>query len=370
MIIINRLIKGVSFLRNKYAMFLELVKNRELYIYAESYYPECERKKVKTIWYDQLRHILKYGQINAHYFEYGIDRVGINDDDYLDVLHYMIRRDKLNNAKPYNYLCLVRNKKLFAIYGKYYGFPVWDSIGVLQNGVLKEDNGVEHDIIDILKTHKNVFIKPIDGKKGSSIFRIQYDDNKCILNHKIIGTEELYNILLEVSYNDSYLVQDLFIQNKILSALYDKSVNTLRVVTVNPKHSENASDVVFVASILRIGANGSVVDSHSQGGLEVAVNKDGKLDKYAYYKPGFGTKVDRHPDSDILFEGYKIPFYNEAVEMCCNFHAKLNKIHHIGWDVIFSETGVHLFEANDSTGTMLQTFLGPLREQYKTWLPE
>ena len=190
------------------------------------------------------------------------------------------------------------------------------------------------------------------------------------MNHKTIDIEELTNILQEVSYNDSYLVQDLFIQNKILSELYDKSVNTLRVVTVNPKHSENVSDVIFVASILRIGANGSVVDSHSQGGLEVAVNEDGILDKYAFYKPGFGTKVEKHPDSGVIFEGYQIPFYKEAVELCCNFHAKMNRIHHIGWDVIFSDKGVHLFEANDCTGTMLQTFLGPLREQYKVWLPE
>lgn len=370
MIIVNKIKEAISFCRNRYALIIELYKKKDKYIYAETFYPECERKQLKTIWYEQLRHIVKNGYINQHYFEYGIDRVGINDDDYLDVNHYMIRRDKLNDAKPYNTLCLVRNKKLFAIFGKYYGFPVWDSIGVLHNGVITEDSGVEYDIIDILKKHKNVFIKPIDGKKGSSIFRVQYNDGIFSLNHKAISLNELCDIVRDESFKDNYLVQDLFIQNKILSALYDKSVNTLRIVTVNPMHSENVKDVVLVAAILRIGANGSVVDSHSQGGLEVAVNKEGKLDKYAYYKPGFGTKVVSHPDSGTIFEGYKLPFYNEAVELCRNFHAKLNRIHHIGWDVIFSEDGVHLFEANDCTGTMLQTFLGPLKEQYKTWLPE
>lgn len=370
MILINKIKQGVYYCRKSYALLYELVKKREKYIYAESFYPECDRKRIKTIWYEQMRHVFKYGQINAQYFEYGIDRVGINDDDYLDLRQYMYRRDKSNDAKPYNTLCLVRNKKLFAIYGKYYGFPVWDSIGVMQKGVIIEDNGAKHEIIDILKTHKNIFIKPIDGKKGSGIFRIQYDESTYSLNYKTIEVEELCKTLKEASLSDSYLVQDLFIQNKILSTLYDKSVNTLRIVTVNPKHSENVNDVVLVAAILRIGANGSVVDSHSQGGLEVAVNKDGKLDKYAYYKPGFGTKVVSHPNSGVIFEGYQLPFYNEAVEVCRSFHAKLNKLHHIGWDVIFSEKGVHLFEANDSTGTMLQTFLGPLREQYKTWLPE
>lgn len=370
MILIRKLRHCFYYCKRHGRLLSELFRERKKYIFAESFYPECSRKSTKQIWREQIRHILKYGQINAQYFEYGIDIKGVNDDDYLDVYHYMLRRNTLNDTKPYNYLCLVRNKKLFAIYGKYYGFPVWDSIGVLQNEFVIDDKGAELDIMTVLESHRNVFIKPIDGKKGSSTFHIKYKKGTYYLNYNPIDINELCDILKEESRNDSYLVQDLFVQNKIVSALYDKSINTLRVVTVNPKHSEKVEDVVFVASILRIGANGSVVDSHSKGGLEVAVDNDGKLHKYAYYKPGFGTKVDRHPDSGIIFEGYQLPFYKEAIEMCCKFHAKLHGIHHIGWDVMFSDNGVHLFEANDCTGTMLQTFLGPLRKEYENWLPE
>lgn len=174
----------------------------------------------------------------------------------------------------------------------------------------------------------------------------------------------------ELSKGKSYLVQDIFIQHHSLSSLYEKSVNTLRVVTVNPKQSDCKDDVILVACILRIGANGLVVDNHGKGGLEIAVDNVGKLVRYAYYRPGFGTKIEVHPDSGIRFEGYQLPFYKEAVDLCLRFHTKLNKIHHIGWDIAFSEKGVYLFEANDCSGTKLQTFLGPLREQYKVWLPE
>ena len=347
-----------------------LIKKRGKYIYAESFYPECERKKPQRIWYEQLRHVFKYGEINKQYFEYGIDRLGINDDDFLDYRHYKLRRNKHNSAKPFDYLCLVKDKKAFAIFGQYYGFPIWDSIGILHQGLVKDDKDVKYEIKSVLQNHQNIFVKPVDGGGGDGTYNIKCLEGQYYINFEKIDLESLIETLKEISYKESYLIQAIFMQNESLSALYEKSVNTLRVVTVNPQHSEKKEDVILVACILRIGANGLVVDNHGKGGLEIAVDSEGKLEKYAYYRPGFGTKVERHPDSGIKFEGYQIPFYKDAIDLCLRFHTKLNKIHHIGWDIAFSERGVYLFEANDKSGTKLQTFLGPLREQYKTWLSE
>lgn len=370
MIITEKISAVISYCSKSTRMIIDLIRQREKYIFAESFYPERERKTTKQIWLDQIRHILKYGQINKQYFEYGIDIRGVSDDDFLDNLHYIIRRNRLNNAKPFDYLCLVKDKKIFAIFGKYYGFPIWDSIGTLQNGYVKDDKEVKIEIKNVLKSHHNIFVKPIDGGGGDGTYRINYKDGRYYLNYEEIESVDLIEKLNDLSRVGTYLVQDIFIQHEILSSLYEKSVNTLRVVTVNPKQSDQKDDVILLACILRIGANGLVVDNHGKGGVEIAVDSEGKLAKYAYYRPGFGTKVEVHPDSGIVFEGYQLPFYREAVDLCKQFHTKLNKIHHIGWDIAFSEKGVYLFEANDCSGTKLQTFLGPLREQYKTWLPE
>lgn len=362
--------RNLTYCQNSIRLILDLIRQNNKYIYVESFYPERERKSHNRIWYEQLRHILKYGQINKQYFEYGIDIIGVNDDDYLDNRHYVMRRNNLNNAKPFNYLCLVKDKKLFALYGKYYDFPIWDSIGVLHNSFITDDKDVKYKISEILNLYQDIFVKPIDGGGGDGTYRIMMLDGQWLLNFKAIDIDKLCSKLNSLSVDGSYLVQKVFTQHKALSALYDKSVNTLRVVTVNPKQSEDANDVVLVACILRIGANGLVVDNHGKGGLEIAVDSEGKLEKYAYYRPGFGTKLEKHPDSGILFKGYTIPFYQEAINLCLNFHSKLNKICHIGWDIAFAKDGVYLFEANDCSGTKLQTFLGPLREQYKSWLPE
>lgn len=171
----------ILFIRSSFQLILELIKNKNNFIYAETFYPERERKSIKQIWIEQICHIVKYGQINKQYFEYGIDVKGVNDGDYLDNRHYIIRRNSNNNAKPFNYLCLVKDKKTFAIFGKYYGFPIWDSIGVLQNGIIKDDKDVKHDIREILTSHKNIFVKPIDGGGGDGTFRINFQSGQYYL---------------------------------------------------------------------------------------------------------------------------------------------------------------------------------------------
>lgn len=369
MVITRKIVVVLSYCKKSTRLIIDLIKQRHKYIYAESFYPECDRKTTMQVWKEQIRHILKYGHINKQYFEYGIDVKGVKDDDYLDNRHYVMRRNKNNHAKPFDYLCLVKDKKIFSIFGQYYGFPIWDSIGTLHHGIIKDDKDVEFEIRDIVLRHHDIFIKPIDGGGGDGTFRVNYQDGDYYLNFVKTDLDGLISRLAKKTANGSYLVQKIFVQHKVLSSLYEKSVNTLRVVTVNPKHSDKVEDVILVACILRIGANGLVVDNHGKGGLEIAVDSDGKLARYAYYRPGFGTKVEKHPDSGIMFEGYQIPFYKEAIDLCLNFHTKLYKICHIGWDVAFSEKGVYLFEANDCSGTKLQTFLGPLREQYEKWLP-
>jgi len=355
--------------------FLEMLKNikklRHIkkYVYAESFYPEKPHKKHSQILWEQIRHYFKYGDVNEQYFEYGIDVKGIKDDDFLDDFSLKRRIIEANHGSM-DYCCTVIDKNLFSIIGNYYGFPIWDSIGFLNNGHVIDKKDNIYDIDEIVKNFKNLFFKPITGGGGKDTYKIQYNEGAYYINNKEMPIENIVETLSRISYSgNSYLCQRLFMQHHLISKLYDKSVNTLRIVTINPQKSENIDDVVVLACILRIGANGLSVDNHGQGGLQISVDSMGKLAQYAFYKPGFGTKIEQHPDSGIAFKDYQIPFYNESIELCKTFHTKLNHIHYIGWDVAFSENGIYLFEANSKSATKLQTFLGPLRQQYAKWLP-
>ena len=63
----------------------------------------------------------------------------------------------------------------------------------------------------------------------------------------------------------------------------------------------------------------------------ININKDGILSKYAYNKFRYGgPKVEIHPDSGVVFSGFKIPVYYEAIEQACNLHRHLYGLGTIG----------------------------------------
>lgn len=94
-------------------------------------------------------------------------------------------------------------------------------------------------------------------------------------------------------------------QHPAIDDIYDKSVNTLRILTF----IENET-IDIVSCFIRIGAGGSVVDNGSSGGLFVGIEQDtGMLKRTGYRDMKFGGgEFDRHPDTGFKFEGFKVPF--------------------------------------------------------------
>ena len=56
--------------------------------------------------------------------------------------------------------------------------------------------------------------------------------------------------------------------------------------------------------------------------------------------------VYQHPDNSIVFEGFEIPFFKEAVEMSKDLHSKLYRVHSIGWDIAITQNGPVFIEGN------------------------
>jgi histone deacetylase complex regulatory component SIN3 len=91
------------------------------------------------------------------------------------------------------------------------------------------------------------------------------------------------------------------------------------------------------------------VDNWAVGGLAIGIDVENEsLHKYGFYKPGYGTKALEHPNSGIVFDGYKIPFLQQAIEQAKNLHSFLPGVHSIGWDIAIGENGPIIIEGNDN----------------------
>ena len=92
----------------------------------------------------------------------------------------------------------------------------------------------------------------------------------------------------------------------------------------------------------------------------------GMLRKYGFYKPYFGRKADKHPNTGVIFEGIKVPFWKQLLEKAILFHEKLRDIHSIGWDIGITQDGPVFIEGNDNWEiSFLQACNGGLKKEYK-----
>ena len=312
---------------------------------SESYFPELPQKSRFRMALDQLGHIWKYGNFERYYFPYGLDIKGLRDkDDYLDDSWFLWQCAMLNTVlTDHDYTCILRDKELFATLLTEWGFETphtMTSVRTLEEAATVTDM--------LFSQGGTYFCKPLDGQCGGGVFRL----DTCVE----IDRDSVRNRLSQ----GVYLVQTCVVQHPVMDSIYDKSVNTLRILTVMDKGTGKA---VSVAGEVRFGAHGSVVDNLAAGGVAVGIDlKTGQLSEFGICKKGGAKRTPCHPDSLVRFDDVRIPFVQEAVDLAEKLHEKLSSIRVIGWDIAITSDGPIFIEGNDNAEISgLQTVNGGLR---------
>lgn len=330
----------------KFKYILQEIKKIKKIIEGESYYSEKIRKSKLIRYFDNLVHLLKYREANEFYNLYGMDVKTFNKQEYINYRSFRIIRNKKNLKKneEFNYVCLLRDKELFNMILEKSGYGI--NIPIIKYKILHKKIFSDNTLIlaeKFMKENdkKTLFIKDSKGECGEEIFQIEIKNNKVYYSDSYFSWDEFLSKLSD----KEYIVQEKLIQNKKMSELYDKSVNTIRIITVK---NETTDEIDIIAKLLRIGTNKNYVDNWAKGGVVVGINDDGTLKKYAFFKPGYGTKIEEHPISKVRFQGFKIPNYEIIIDEIKKIHKLFKNIHSIGWDIAITEKGFTIIEGNDN----------------------
>ena len=189
-------------------------------------------------------------------------------------------------------------------------------------------NGKNFDEFEqFLEKNKIAIVKPVDGEGGKGVEKIE--------NINLNENRILYEKLVK---NKQNIVEQCIMQHKELNKLYSDSVNSLRMFTFYKE-----GKVYFLQAILKIG-NGGVVDNFSSGGMYAYVDENG----YVYTEA-----IDRednifaeHPISKHKIVGFKIPMFEEAVELVKKAAKVVPEVRYVGWDVAISDNGPMIIEGN------------------------
>lgn len=343
---------------------LFLFMNSPKFIFANSYYPEFRQKSRLSIFIEQCVFVLRFGSVNEQYFVYGFDvKSRKEQEQYLHYPEFTEIRDNLNqkpfNQSKYNYIGILRDKFVFSQYLKALQIPTPEIIALVINGDLRYSKFDCNNLGDLINHDLDAFCKSIDGECADDIFKLIISERTIFINNEIISFDDFRSKI----NNGIYLVQERVNQHELVSKINPKSVNTIRLTTIfNP--TTNTSE--FFSATLRVGTGESIVDNWAVGGLLINIKDDGTLDKYGFFKPGFGGKVTSHPNSKIVFEGYSLPYFKEAVQYSLKLHNLLYGIHSIGWDIAITEDGPVFIEGNDNWElSVTQSSLRGMRKEFK-----
>ncbi|MFR8332899.1 MAG: sugar-transfer associated ATP-grasp domain-containing protein [Oscillospiraceae bacterium] len=141
-----------------------------------------------------------------------------------------------------------------------------------------------------------------------------------------------------------FLVEEAIRQHPEVARLCPQSVNTLRVVTLLAE-----GEAKFVYALLRIGSGQGHVDNISSGGMYTLVGAQGELEFPAFCDQT-GLYYDCHPMTGVTYRGYRLPFFQEAVDLCCRAALVEPRLGYIGWDVAITPDGPVLVEGNNLPG--------------------
>ena len=197
------------------------------------------------------------------------------------------------------------------------------------------------DFKAFLMRYGSVIIKPMDGKQGDGIRKMEYVDDDTELRRTF-----------DALVKEDVIVEELIVQHPDM-VFGNKSVNTIRVLTAcRPDGTAR-----IMKAFLRVGVGDSLVDNTATGGYYYEVDlENGIVSSEGISKDG--TRVFIHPQTDIVMLGFKVPLWDEVVKMCTSAAQRLPRMALVGWDVAISQDHVQLIEGNNSADYIGYEFVG------------
>lgn len=363
---VNRFARRVLFVLGHLGDVLTVVNDRKL---ASSYYPDEERKSKTRILLENLWWLARHGEVCADYYLYGFDRMRVGSiRDYLPYTVFKSLRNRCNNAVRIgafnaSYTCLLKDKFVFHMMLEALDCPTPRLIALARGNEFRWFDSPGKPGIEALRDSESldVMCKSILGECGNGVFRLRKTNGGFLIKDEPVTLEKLVETLKQ-----GYIVQERVTQHPRMSLLYPRSVNTLRLVTVN-----DGKEATLLEAALKIGAHGATIDNWAAGNLIGGVDREtGRLDEHFFFKPGYGGRIEKHPDTGAVFREFTVPFFREAVRVARELHNFLYGIHSVGWDIAIGEKGPIIIEGNDNWEiTPFQAFDGSAGKRFLSSLP-
>lgn len=296
---------------------------------------------------DLLRWYLLNGEVLFYYHIFGFDSKSQREqDEYisrvkLDKLVQKTNKLMVQSREILDYRVLTYDKFVANNYLTSLNIPcAYNEALIMGNEIIWPAGQVEKLGMLMSRDWGVIFIKPAHGMGGEGIIRAELNNGQLQRYGIPLAEQELEHML----EGGIWVVQREVVQHPELNRFNSSSVHCIRLTTIM-----NGNSSEFISSFIKISTGESIVDNWGGGSVLVGIDHEsGTLLGTGYYKPKgfFSEEVNSHPDSDVKFKGFPIPFYQAAVDLCLKAHIYYYGRFILGWDVAITPEGPVIIEVN------------------------
>ncbi|WP_120004690.1 sugar-transfer associated ATP-grasp domain-containing protein [Nesterenkonia muleiensis] len=218
---------------------------------------------------------------------------------------------------------------------------------------------LEDFLAEALEERGHIFVKPLHGAEANGVRSMKVTEDGYRMDGRPSGIEEMADWVRD--FPRPVLFEAAIVQHPEQAGLNPHSTNTIRLLTM-PDVTGDHSPFIIRAS-QRIGSERSGhIDNWTKGGLSANVELEtGILSAAAQLPEGDELQwFAEHPDSGARIQGHQVPFWEEAKELVLEAARRLAFMEYIGWDIVITESGPVILEANINSGMNVLQVHGPL----------
>lgn len=230
-------------------------------------------------------------------------------------------------------------------------------LGVFANGGFHSAGHGPATLGELLDGGEDFVVKRLTGDGARDLRVVRHTSEGLVCNDSPVSRDKLAHLLCT---GPDSVVEEHLDQHAYASALYPYTTNTLRVQMMQ----DPATGEPFVAMVVhRIGTDVSrPADNWERGGLSAEVELgSGLLGPAARFpKPDPVQWHETHPDVGAQIKGVRVPWWEEALQLADTLARRLSFLPYVGFDLLVTENGPKVIEANQVTGLQLLQVHRPL----------
>jgi hypothetical protein len=188
-------------------------------------------------------------------------------------------------------------------------------------------------------------IKPNRGFYGSGIQIYTKEESSFVDPSGVrVTAGSLYDAMKQDSRYSAFVVQERFRNHPELRRLSgSEGLQTVRFITRLGREGEGRILYTYLKTIVGDNVTDNFVHGTTGNLMVEASLNDGKLTHVV----GTGSlKSPAHPTTGILFDGFRLPFWEESCQLARDSAQKFAPVGTIGWDVAIGEKGPVIIEGN------------------------